>query len=120
MNLTDAPGYTPIPFASSGTKNAIPATATGGAASFTSGFPPPTFQPTSSGGIPPAGADFNGILYTLSSSMRWTQAGGTYGWDSTFASAITGYPKGALLKRSDGNGYWMNLVDGNTTNPDTG
>lgn len=121
MNLTDAPAYTPTPFANSGTKNTIPVPSQpGGAASFTDGFPAPTFEPIGSGGVPPAGADFNGILNSLSAGQRWQQAGGVYGYDATFASAIGGYPKNAMLKRADGNGYWLNLTDANATNPDSG
>ena len=124
MNLTDAPGYTPVPFANAGTKNAIPTpsqiTIKPGAASFTDGFPPVTFQPLGSGGVPPFGADFNGILYDLSSAQRWQQAGGVYGFDPTFASGIGGYPKGAMLKRADNLGYWLNTADANSANPDTG
>lgn len=124
MNLTDAPSYTPTPFANSGTKNTIPVSSqqgiTPGAASYTDGFPPLTFQPISSGGVPPFGADFNGIFYQLSLGQRYTQAGGVYGFDATFATGIGGYPKGAMLKRADGQGYWLNLADANTTNPDTG
>ena len=121
MNFTDAPAYTPIPFAVSGTKNTIPpSTSTPGAASFTDGFPLITFVPISTGGIPPAGADFNGILFDVSSAQQWQQAGGVYSYNSTFSTAVTGYPKGAFLRRADNQGYWLNLTDANTANPDTG
>lgn len=132
MNFTDAPDYTPVPFANgapAADRNVIPVPSQiavkPGAASFTDGFPPVTFQPLSSGGVPPFGADVNGILFDLSAGQRWQQAGGTYQYNATFAAAtgsggIGGYPKGALLARADGNGYWLNLTDANATDPDTG
>ncbi|CAB3889869.1 hypothetical protein LMG26788_03785 [Achromobacter pulmonis] len=52
--------------------------------------------------------------------MRWQQAGGSYNYDSTFATAIGGYPKGAILLNSAGTGFWLNGADNNTTDPDSG
>ncbi len=122
MQLASAPAKTPTPFAASGTKNAIPVpsqiTVTPGAASFTDGFPPLTFKPLSTGGVPPFGADFNGILNILSQGQVWQQAGGQYGYDATFSSGIGGYPLGAVLQRADKNGLWLSTVDSNTSNPD--
>lgn len=131
MKFSNAPTYMPVTFASgaaSGDRNTIPVpsqqSTTPGAASFTDGFPPITFQPLSSGGVPPFGADFNGILNAVSAGVQWNQAGGVYQYNATFAGAapggVGGYPAGALLMRADGNGYWLNLTDGNATNPDTG
>jgi hypothetical protein len=114
----------PVPFAESGTKNAVPIPSqigvTPGAASFTTGFPPLTFTPIAAGGVPPFGADFNGVLNAITQALRWTNAGGQYVYDVDFATAIGGYPKGALLQRSTLDGFWMNTVDNNTTDPDTG
>ena len=111
-------------FADSGTKNAIPTASqigiTPGAASLTDGFPPLTFTPLASGGVPPAGADVNGILNMISANTKWMNAGGTYTWDSTFQTAIGGYPKCAMVQKADNSGWWVSTVDGNTTNPDTG
>ncbi|WP_152973114.1 hypothetical protein [Pseudomonas asplenii] len=76
--------------------------------------------PIVSGGIPPAGQDFNGILNAITNAIRWGNAGGQYPYDATFSSAIGGYPKGALLARSGFDGYWVSQVENNTTNPDTG
>ncbi|MFY1903858.1 hypothetical protein ACOTBZ_29635 [Achromobacter xylosoxidans] len=124
MQAINAPSKSPVPFAESGSKNTIPVASqigvTPGLASFTDGFPPLTMTPLAAGGIPPRGQDFNGILYFLSAATRWQQAGGSYSFDSTFATAIGGYPKGATLVMASGNGYWMNIVENNTTNPDTG
>ncbi|KXJ63053.1 hypothetical protein AXY46_03280 [Achromobacter xylosoxidans] len=113
-----------MPFAQSGTKNTIPVASqigvTPGAASFTDGFPPLTMTPLAAGGVPPYGADFNGILNFLSSAARWGQAGAGYPYDAAFAAAIGGYPIGAMLQQAAGGGYWLNLADNNVTNPDTG
>src|SRR5579859_2798037 len=64
---------------------------TPGRASFTDGFPPVCFIPTTGGGTPPFGADFNGIFNMLSAWDRWTAAGGSFvTWDGTFSTAIGG------------------------------
>ncbi|WP_332613363.1 glycine-rich domain-containing protein [Achromobacter sp. ESBL13] len=124
MQASNAPTKSAVPFANSGTKNTIPVASqigiTPGLASFTDGFPPLTMTPLAAGGVPPYGADFNGILNFLSAGMRWNQSGGGYTYDSAFATAVGGYPKGALLLRADLSGYWLNVVENNTTNPDTG
>jgi len=113
-----------LPFANGGVKNTIPVAsqigATPGAASFTDGFPPLTMTPLASGGIPPSGADFNGILNQITANQQWQSAGGLYTFDAAFASQIGGYPMGALLVKADGTGFWINQVDGNSSNPDGG
>lgn len=123
MQASNAPSKSAVPFAQSGTKNTIPVNSqigvTPGAASFTDGFPPLTMTPLAAGGVPPYGADFNGILNFLSAATRWGQAGAGYSYDTAFSTAVGGYPKGAMLKQSSGNGYWLNLTENNTTNPDT-
>lgn len=124
MQLTNAPGKLVLPFANSGAKNAIPVASqigiTAGAASLTDGFPPLTRTPLAAGGVPPSGLDMNGIIYELSAILRWSNAGGGYVFDGTFAadSNVGGYPKGARVLRSDGLGYWFNTTDNNTTDPE--
>lgn len=124
MQASNVPSKSPVPFAESGTKNTIPVASqigvTPGLASFTDGFPPLTMTPLAAGGVPPRGQDFNGILYFLSAATRWQQAGGSYSFDPTFAAAIGGYPKGAVLLAADGQGFWISTTDSNTANPDTG
>jgi len=124
MQASNAPTKSAVPFANSGTKNTIPVASqigvTPGLASFTDGFPPLTMTPLAAGGVPPYGADFNGILNFLSAAIRWSQAGGGYTYDAAFSAAAGGYPKGAMLVRADLTGYWLNSVENNTTNPDTG
>ena len=87
-----------------------------GAASYTDGFPPWCFQANGY----PFGQDFNGILNILSSWARWDAAGGPVGYDSTFSAAVGGYPAGAVISAATLGNFWLNTVDGNATNPDSG
>lgn len=124
MQLADSPRKVALAFAKNGDKDTIPedSSPSPGRASMNDGFPPETRQPVGSGGIPPNGLDMNGILYYLSLLNRWQSAGGGFVYDSVFAndSDVGGYPKGAILLRSDGDGFWLNLADNNVSNPDTG
>lgn len=90
-----------------------------GAASLETGFVPLNRTPVGSGGVPPSIRDMNGFLNRLSNIDRWLCAGGGFTFDSTYATAIGGYPAGAQLLRTDGLGSWLNTVDGNTTNPES-
>lgn len=95
------------------------ATTSDAPASLYDGFPPETFTPQSSGGVPPNGADVNGILRWLSQQARWNQSGGPALFDSTLATAIGGYPKGAVLASTVTAGVqFVSLVENNSTNPD--
>jgi hypothetical protein len=100
----------PIPDAPPGT----PANA----ASWSKGFPSITMQPEVSGGLPPLGQDFNGILQTVTQGLCALQAGQFYLYNNTYATAISGYDLGAILWMLDGSGFWLNISGGNTTNPD--
>ena len=127
MQSTNIPSKIPLPFAnaaSSTYKNTIPTASqigiTNGKASLTDGFPPLTFTPIGSGGVPPFGGDMNGILYEITAIQQWQEAGGFFLYDSTFSTAIGGYPKGAVLQSSSFNGLWVSSAENNTTNPDTG
>lgn len=95
---------------------------TPGAASFTDGFPPLNFSPVGSGGIPPFGQDVNGILRAITAWQQWVQAGdAAITYDSAFSSSIGGYPAGAFLASTTyAGGFWVSIVDNNTTNPDAG
>lgn len=128
MNLTDIPRRFPIPFASAAgptyirtiPTNAVTPSATDAPASLQTGFPPETFTPESSGGVPPNGADMNGILNQLSAWARWSAAGGAAVFNSDFATAIGGYPRGARLASTASAGVeWISTADGNTTDPDS-
>lgn len=123
MSLT-APNKIAVPWANTGVnRTSIPTASqisiTPGAASWTDGFPPITMTPIASGGIPPAGPDFNGVLYSLSQSLQWLQSGSGYAFDGTFSTAVGGYPQRAQVQRSDGQGYWLNTVANNTTDPES-
>lgn len=124
MISTTPPTKIQLPFANGGTKNIIPVPSqigvTPGRASFTDGFPPLTTTPLAAGGVPPYGSDFNGILNAITDILRWVSSGGLFAYDSAFATAIGGYPKGAVLESTPAGSQWLNLTEGNTSNPDTG
>ena len=92
---------------------------TNGAASFTDGFPPVCFIPQAAGGYPPDGRDVNYVLQLLSKDAQWNNAGGYYAYDSSFSTAIGGYPKGAVLARADSTGFLLSTADNNTLTPET-
>lgn len=124
MLLSGAPSPIQLPFANSGTRNTIPVPSqipvTAGRASFTDGFPPLTRTPLAAGGVPPFGEDFNGLFYAITTIQQWQTSGGLFPYSAAQATAIGGYPKGALLLKSTGAGFWVNSVDGNATDPDAG
>lgn len=124
MQLTDAPVKITEAWAQGGDFNVIPVPSqipiTPGAASFTDGFPPLTMVKPEAGGIGPSGLDMNGMGNALSQIDRWMSAGAGFPWDSAFATAIGGYPKGSRVLAASGNGYWFCTVDNNLLNPDTG
>ncbi len=126
MKFSDIPLKFQIPFANSaesGYIRAIPQASqigvTNGAASLTDGFPPLTFLPVGSGGVPPFGQDFNGILNEITQWIQWQNAGGLVTYDATFSTAIGGYPKNALLSGTALGVIWFNTIDNNTANPDS-
>lgn len=102
----------PIPKASTG----VP-----GRASYDTGFPPITMIPVTAGGVNPFGQDFNGILKDLSSNIAALTGGQQYQFSAAFAAANGGYASGAVLQNaSNPLAYWINMVSGNSNNPDTG
>lgn len=121
MLASSLPTKIQLPFANSGTKNTIPVASqigiTPGAASYTDGFPPLTFLPLASGGVPPDGADVNGILNAITAVHQWQCAGGIFKYDSAFSTAIGGYPAGAILQSTNGHRQFLNTADNNTTDP---
>ena len=127
MQRTNIPSKIPLPFAyaaSSGYVNTIPVASqigiTNGRASLHDGFPPDTFSPISSGGVPPFGGDFNGILNEITAIQQWQEAGGFFPFDPTFATAVSGYPRGAIIQSSTGVGFWISTSENNSNNPDSG
>lgn len=129
MQLSQVPVKFTIPFAANAggsfISTPIPESSqigiTPGAASLNDGFPPTNFQPVSSGGVPPRGVDFNGLLFQATSWIRWTTAGGPIFYDSTFQTACGGYPQYAVVRSLVSPfTFWESTVDSNTSNPDTG
>lgn len=93
----------------------------GGRASLQQGFSELNFDPLASGGIPPFGKDFNGLMNMVTNWLRWAAAGGIpVGYDAAFAATISGYPAGAFLKAATGNRFWISTAENNVTNPDAG
>lgn len=124
MNSSDSPTRIVKAFGVNGNKNTIPvesssSTTENGIATFNSGFPPITMQPLSAGGIPPSGQDFNGVLYAVTLQQQWQNAGMTYAYNSTFASQINGYPKGAIIPSTVYTGQWLNLNEANSSSPES-
>jgi hypothetical protein len=128
MNHTDIPTRFPVRFANAAGPSfvrTIPVDSQigiqDGAASLTDGFPPDTFSPIASGGVPPFGQDFNGILRQLSEWARFQASGAPVTYDSDFATAIGGYPLGSRLASTSNPGViWVSTADANTTDPDGG
>ena len=127
MQSSNIPSKIPLPFAyaaGSGYVNTIPTASqigvVNGRASLHDGFPPLTFTPIASGGVPPFGSDMNGILNEITAIQQWQQAGGFFPFDATFAGIIGGYPKGAVLQAAAFGGLWTSTIENNTNNPDTG
>lgn len=119
MSLSIPPQIT-TPFATAGLRAAIPPTANNvtGRAGYDQGFPPINLTPKIAGGIPPFGQDMNGTLYDATRAIQFTQAGSGFVYNSAFATAIGGYRPGARVLRTDGLGYWLNTIDGNTADPE--
>lgn len=96
------------PFAEEGDKNTIPVTNSDATnpqlADLTNGFPEITSLDPDDGGIPAERKDFNGLGYLTTTYDYFYQAGGTFTYNATIADAIGGYPLGARLWYSDGNG----------------
>jgi hypothetical protein len=125
MQKSNAPTKLTVAFASgtgAGPVNNVPLTASGtaGAASYQTGFTSVNMEPIASGGVPPFGADFNGIIQNATKAQIWQQSGFTWTFDSAFSgnANIGGYPAQSVLMMGSGNGLWINKTDNNTTNPD--
>lgn len=115
------PGKIITPWAESGLKNPIPPSANPatGRAGFDQGFSAINMTAKEAGGIPPFGQDFNGIFYEVTNILRYMQAGGQPTFDAALATAIGGYPKGAMVLGGDGFTLWQSKVDSNSTDPNT-
>lgn len=114
------PGKIITPWAESGLKNTIPPAANPatGRAGFDQGFSAINMTAKEAGGIPPFGQDFNGIFYEVTNILRYMQAGGQPTFDASLATAIGGYPKGAMVLGSDGVTLWQSQIESNSADPD--
>jgi len=112
QNLTQ-PTLLLKPFADEGDRNVLPDentdTTNPQLADLTNGFPPITGLKPADGGLPPERKDFNALGYLTTLYDYYYQAGGTFGWNDTIANAIGGYPAGARLWYTDGNGVSLLL-----------
>jgi hypothetical protein len=128
MQENNLPAYKfPVPFASDAEAGTVtyplPTAAQGGGrASLSTGFTQVNLTPVAAGGVPPWGADMNGVLLTATQWLQWNQAGGVFlPWDATFSAEIGGYPSGAIVASAVTEAlYWRSTADNNTTNADAG
>lgn len=115
------PHLVQVPFCNAGNKNSIQLTRQPTQdpedATYEEGFPNQTMIPTESGGLPPKGLDFNGIFYELSSPIAHYCRGDRIQFDATYAAAIGGYAKGAILASNDYQKDYISLVDNNMADP---
>ena len=82
--MATQPELISVPFANGGAKNPIPQNTTSlGKASLVNGFPTETSMPIADGGVPPQRADFNGMLYWLSTFAVFQQSGGKFSYNAT-------------------------------------
>lgn len=121
QNLTQ-PTLLLKPFAESGTRNSIPNVNSDPSnpqlADLTNGFPAITSESPDNGGLPPERADFNGLGHLTTTYDFFYQAGGTFTYNTTIATAIGGYPLGARLWYTDSNGNSTILKSTKANNAD--
>ena len=119
--MSKNPVLIPQAFAANGSKNNIQNTRQPGqdpeGATWSDGFPNVTMQPVESGGLPPKGMDFNGILNALSATIVHMQKGNLFYFDKAYCDAFGGYQKGAVLLADDCTKVFISVADKNTNNP---
>lgn len=87
-------------------------------ATYRMGFPEETMKSISSGGLPPKGPDFNGVLYDITDNISYLNKGLAYTYDAAFATEIGGYPLHARIMLDSGD-IVVNTIASNTNNPNT-
>lgn len=114
------------PFGVAGDKTPIPDdTQVDGTVSYQTGFGADYERQL---GVDPAAKNigrqtFNELMFDATTSLQEMQAGfGTSPYSLALAQSLPGggYPKGALIPRLAGDGFWLCTVAANTSNPDTG
>ena len=109
------------PFAQEGEKTEIQ-NVTGefdNSATYRLGFPPLTMQSIRSGGKPPKGTDFNGVLFDITENISFLCKGGRYQYNAGLSTLIGGYPEGSNLLLDDNVTEVVSTVAGNQNNPNT-
>ena len=125
MTAPSYPTLMPMPFASVsggphfGGINTIPSASAQPLASLADGFPDVNMKPISSGGVPPDGRDFNGILNWITQHITWLNVGGGYKFSSILAAAIGGYSSGSVLLLNDGITEVKSIIASNTNDPNS-
>lgn len=121
MKSTDDQGLIPVIVASEADSTYIRAIPTAqpaagdGSVSLELGLPPECAIAVAAGGKRPQEKDMNGIWNLFSRAIQSLQAyRGVY--SASFATAIGGYPKYALVSDGSGN-FWVSAADQNTTTP---
>lgn len=107
------------PFAQEGDKTEIQ-NVTGefdNSATYQLGFPPLTMQSIRSGGKPPKGTDFNGVLFDITENISFLCKGGRYQYNAGLSTLIGGYPEGSNLLLDDNVTEVVSTVAGNQNNP---
>ena len=115
-----APLAIQTPIAINGDKNIPKQNAQGtDTSSINLGFLPITSEPLDDGGIAPERIDFNGMFYLSTDQRTYLQNGGYITYNDDVATAIGGYPQGAVLNYLDSNGNFsqvQSLIDNNQYN----
>ena len=109
------------PFANAGNRTPIPdATQVSGNVSYEEGYGPDYSKQL---GVDPAAKNigregYNAVLFDVTESIQAAQTGQRLPFDAPLAAAIGGYPRGAVVARTDGNGGWISQASLNSSNPE--
>jgi hypothetical protein len=121
MPVLSMPGVITVPWATGGGANQgyvnlIPTTSDAPMASMADGFALQTMLSLQNGGVPPLGADMNGILQLITQHLAWINAGNPYPWSSLVVSTFGGYNLGAVVLLTSGV-LVQSTVANNSVNP---
>lgn len=118
------PIHIPAVFAEGGIKNTIYKTLQSGQpaqeATWVIGWGGITMTPIDSGGKPPLGQDFNGVLNYMTANIVHTQNGKKYLWSQDVVDNYGGYSLGSIVQSDDTLREFRSLANANTTNPNNG
>jgi hypothetical protein len=88
-------------------------------ASLYDGFPIIDMTNPLAGGVPPAGADFNGAFALITGFQAWVNAGGKFPFNATLAAAIGGYQIGNVVQLNTGLADVVCTTANNSVDPNT-